>query len=41
MSVDEALNKYLGQYNIVCKKLYLSQKNVDKLSERSESKFTN
>ncbi len=41
MSVDEALNKYLGQYNIESKKLYLSQKNVDKLSERSESKFTN
>ena len=40
MSVDEALNKYLGQYNIESKKLYLSQKTLIS-SEKSESKFTN
>ena len=41
LSVEDALNKYFPGYEIKNKKLFLSKENIEKLSAKAESKFSN
>ena len=41
LSVEDALNKYFPGYEIKNKKLFLSKDNIEKLSAKAESKFSN